>query len=315
MPKVNDLLQKLLMNHYITNEKVAFLHRWLSGKSGLNSELKSPESSGTRASTRSTAQRRVNKFRELLTQQGVGGGGRGLGARSVVTDSIAMEGRWQFIEKHESVSDDDYYAAWSALLIARYGVVCREVVKFAAPGVDWPAFSQWLEAAEWRGELRRGYFVEGLSGLQFTDESTMQEFAIWQNELNGDAPAGKFQLLSAIDPLNLYGASAPLDLPLLESGRARLPRIPGNMIVFCAGRPVWIVQERGARLTVIPHSDELVQRESLQFLVEKFTFNSTKWTIETIDGDASAKSLWAKDLVELGFFRDGLNLTRYRGLM
>jgi hypothetical protein len=87
------------------------------------------------------------------------------------------------------------------------------------------------------------------------------------------------------------------------------------MIVFCAGRPVWIVQERGARLTVIPHSDELVQRESLQFLVEKFTFNSTKWTIETIDGDASAKSLWAKDLVELGFFRDGLKLTRYRGLM
>ena len=56
-------------------------------------------------------------------------------------------------------------------------------------------------------------------------------------------------LLCTIDPANLYGAGAPLDIELLEGGVARLPRSPGNFLVLRAGRPVLIIESAGKRLT------------------------------------------------------------------
>lgn len=306
---VKETMKSSLRHDLITNERVAFLSRWFSSKADSGSI------STGRGKIERPSQRKVNKFRQLLISQGVGGGGRGHGKASRDSVDVALEGKWRLTEKREAVSDDDYYAAWAALLIARYGIVCRETVKFAAKGLDWPGFSQWLESAEWRGELRRGYFVEGLSGLQFTDEQTLNDLALGVTNTGGNSERKKFYFISAVDPLNLYGASAPLDLPLLEGGRARLPRIAGNSIVFSEGRPVWIIQERGQKLTLLPHGSDEVKRDSLYYLVRNFTNYSTKWTIESIDGEASAKSLWAKDLTELGFFRDGLSLTRYRGLV
>ena len=37
-----------------------------------------------------------------------------------------------------------------------------------------------------------------------------------------------------LDPANLYGSGAPLDIPLLEGGTARLPRSPANYLVLSA---------------------------------------------------------------------------------
>ncbi|MFM7590228.1 MAG: hypothetical protein ACKO85_00400, partial [Isosphaeraceae bacterium] len=298
-----------LARDLLTNERVAFLPRWLSGRADSNT------ATSPRLKVERHGQKRVNKFRELLISQGVGVSGSGPGRGAGEPPDMALEGRWLPVNAGQWQPDDDYFAAWAALLIARYGVVCRETVKFAATQLDWSLFSQWLESAEWRGELRRGYFVEGLSGLQFTDESTMNELSQQHDPDSMNQETSPFYFISAVDPLNLYGASAPLDLPLLENGRAKLPRIAGNSIVFHSGRPVWIVQERGQRITLLPHGHNDVKRYSLHFLIQNFTIHSTKWTIESIDGDAAAKSSWAKDLMELGFFRDGLALTRYRGLV
>ena len=65
---------------------------------------------------------------------------------------------------------------------------------------------------EMTGGVRRGYFVEGLSGAQFA----LPEAARLLQE-TGLAPttSAPAVLLHSLDPANLYGSGAPLDIPLL----------------------------------------------------------------------------------------------------
>jgi ATP-dependent Lhr-like helicase len=266
----------------------------------------------------------MNGFRALLAQQGVGGGQRGVG-RSSFTQEPATEGRWRCLSEVDDdvTSDrdksDTRMAAWAALLMQRYGVVCREVVHFAAPGLAWADLADWLESAEWRGEVRRGYFVEGLSGVQYTTDDTANELVMFCDRIAAGAEQTgldpSIHLVSAIDPANVYGSSAPLDLPLVDGGRARLPRILGNSLVLVDGRPVWIVQERGKRLTSLPHASEAVREQALRHLIRNFTGTSTKWTVSVLDDAPPVTTKWAEVLGQLGFVHDGLSMTMYRGLI
>ena len=315
---VRQSLFKLISARAVTNEKVAFINRFyhaersIKGTKQVSTEL---------SATRPSAGRRLNNFRALLSQQGVGGGGRGPG-RAAVGAEPGTEGRWRLTEALSEVDEnaaarDERQAAWSALLMERYGVICREVVKFGCPNLNWPELADWLEAAEWRGEVRRGYFVEGLSGVQYTTDDIAAELALFCDRSGGGdtaSHADELHLISVLDPANLYGASAPLDLPLLAGGRARLPRISGNAILMAHGRPIWIIQESGKRLTSLPHASKEVLRLGLRHLIRYFTKSSNKWTITTLDETPPVKSTWADELAEMGFVRDALSMTLYRGL-
>ncbi len=56
-------------------------------------------------------------------------------------------------------------------------MVCltREVVSLEASAPSWADLAPLLGRAEWRGEIRRGYFVEGLSGVQYALEEAALE--------------------------------------------------------------------------------------------------------------------------------------------
>ena len=51
--------------------------------------------------------------------------------------------------------------------LERYGIVSREMWRRERPAVGWRAIYRELKRLEFRGEVRRGYFVRGLSGAQF----------------------------------------------------------------------------------------------------------------------------------------------------
>ena len=62
---------------------------------------------------------------------------------------------------------------------------------------------QVLKKMEWSGEIRRGYFIEGLSGVQFaTDEALRLLGKINSNEFS---LGNKAQLLSTIGPALPFG--------------------------------------------------------------------------------------------------------------
>lgn len=319
MAMVRKTIQRWVRDQKVTNEKVAFLEQFFSASVSKESQPKTDPGSG--AGTRPL--RPMDSFRALLLQQGVGRGGhRRIGANPT-TPPLSTEGRWKLIAGPgpdcimNSARSEMQLAAWGALLMQRYGVVCREVVSFAAPGLNWPELADWLEAAEWRGEVRRGYFVEGLSGVQYTTDDTANGLLLYCDRLGAEQGGMEpsIHLISAIDPANVYGASAPLDLPLIDGGRTRLPRVSGNSIVLVNGRPVWIIQERGQRLTSLPHASQSLRQQSLRHLVRNFTGTSTKWTITMLDNAPPVTTEWAETLGQLGFVNDGLSMTMYKGLV
>jgi ATP-dependent Lhr-like helicase len=171
----------------------------------------------------------------------------------------APQERWRAspIRRISSLEGDEQeqaLATWCSILLDRYGMLCREVVELESLAPRWRDLLDVLSRAEMRGELRRGYFVEGLSGLQFARPDTAEALARHAVLLASDPTTPT--LINATDPANLYGSNAPFDIPLLEGGTARLARVASSSLVMVAGRPVLIVEANGKRLTGLASASE-----------------------------------------------------------
>src|SRR5262249_18389154 len=115
---------------------------------------------------------------------------------------------------------------------------------------------------ELTGAVRRGYFVEGLSGAQFA----LPEAARLLQELSVPAtPQPPLILLHSLDPANLYGSGAPFDLALLAGGARPFLRRAGSGLVQRGGKPVLFVEQQGKRLTALPSAtaDEVTRAVAL----------------------------------------------------
>ncbi len=152
------------------------------------------------------------------------------------------EGRWALLERADR-GEEDRRLAWLDVLLERYGILTRELVELEPWGPEWADLAGLLARAELRGELRRGYFVEGLSGVQYARD----ESAAGLSRLAGSlASAAEDILLAAADPANLYGSGAPFDIPLLDGGKGRLSRVAGNYLIMKSGRPVLVIEAYGS---------------------------------------------------------------------
>src|SRR5205823_14115239 len=122
----------------------------------------------------------------------------------------------------------------AGLLLNRYGIAARELALLDPLMPPWRILYEVLSRLELAGDVRRGYFVEGLSGAQFALPEAARLLADVDLPSAATAPA---VLLSSLDPANLYGSGAPFDIPLLDGGTRPLLRRPGNWLVLGAGRP------------------------------------------------------------------------------
>jgi ATP-dependent Lhr-like helicase len=191
--------------------------------------------------------------------------------------------------------------AWMSALLGRYGIVTRELVELDPWAPSWADLAPWLARAELRGDLRRGYFVEGFSGVQYATQEAADELA----RLAGSTmPASQDVLLAAADPANLYGGGAPLDIPLLDGGTARLNRIAGNYLVLRGGRPVLVIEAYGKRLTGLASASRAEIESALTRLVDLARARRQVLKVETYNGEPAVSSPAASRLAELGFVRD-----------
>jgi ATP-dependent Lhr-like helicase len=165
-----------------------------------------------------------------------------------------------------------------------------------------------LARAELRGELRRGYFVEGLSGVQYARD---EDAAGLSRLASSQAPATQDILLAAADPANLYGSGAPLDIPLLDGGTGRLSRVAGNYLVMRSGRPVLVIEAYGKRLTGLASASQSEIHSALVYLSELLRPGRQVLSVETYNGEPSLQSPVAPRLAELGFVRDFPGMTYY----
>jgi ATP-dependent Lhr-like helicase len=174
----------------------------------------------------------------------------------------------------------------------------------------WGELAPFLARAEWRGEVRRGYFVEGLSGVQYASEEAAAELARLAAHPEPESPV---VLVSTIDPANIYGSGAPLDVELLDGGSARLPRIAGNLLALRDGRPVLIVEAYGKRLTALPWASQADIDSALKLLPTLTGPGRRVLKVELYNGVHAAESPAAARLAEFGFVRDYPGMAYYAG--
>ncbi len=219
------------------------------------------------------------------------------------------EGRWSRLA--DSANDPEgQLLAWAGALLERYGVLTREIAALDRSAPTWSDIAPILARAEWRDEVRRGYFVEGLSGVQYATEEAAAELG----RLSAQSPAvTPVILVSTIDPANLYGAGAPLDVELLDGGVARLPRIAGNFLAIRDGRPVLIVEAYGKRLTGLPWASQTDIDSALKLLTTLTGPARRILKVELYNSVPAAESPAAARLTEAGFVRDYPAMAYYAG--
>jgi ATP-dependent Lhr-like helicase len=177
----------------------------------------------------------------------------------------------------------------------------------------WRVLYEVLSRMELAGEVRRGYFVEGLSGAQFA----LPEAARLLQELSLPATAAAPVLLvHSLDPANLYGSGAPLDIPLLDGGSRPLARRGGNWLAVRAGRPVLIIEQQGRRLTALASASRedvaaAVARLPEVLAADRGASVTHKLTVDEWNGQPVTATEGRELLEAAGFVRDYQSMTLY----
>jgi ATP-dependent helicase Lhr and Lhr-like helicase len=137
-------------------------------------------------------------------------------------------------------------------LLARWGVATKASLERESPALSWEKLQPALAHLELRGEVRRGYFVEGLPGVQYALPDVVERLravngslatAPAPGERAGGVPSGGLVVLSAADPAQLYGTDA-------FGGALRFARVASTAVALAGGQPVAAFEDGGAGASV-----------------------------------------------------------------
>ncbi|HWD19595.1 MAG TPA: DEAD/DEAH box helicase [Verrucomicrobiae bacterium] len=142
--------------------------------------------------------------------------------RHRVVGNIELAGRWSLLRRPD-VAADDSREIFARALLRRYGVVFRRLLERESLPVSWFDLGRIFRRLEARGEIRGGYFVNGVSGEQFA----LPEAVGLLRSVRKEKPQGELIVLSAVDPLHLNFATA-----------RRITAVRGNRILFRDGVPI-----------------------------------------------------------------------------
>ncbi len=168
------------------------------------------------------------------------------------------EGRWSLVESFSIYGKPQSAPASNAvnaearslaqqqayLLLERYGILVKEWYRRESGLLPWYATFQALKQMEWRGEVRRGYFIEGLSGVQFALPQAVEMLAAGETQTIPTGPA----MLSVLDPAVPFGSGVNLPLAGFDDKPLPLVRQAGNHLLFVDMKPAVYAENYGNRL-------------------------------------------------------------------
>ncbi len=233
--------------------------------------------------------------------------GRG---RRAQRSAVLAGGRWSRVAAFAGAEDPTRAAlARAQTLLERYGVVSREAVAAEDVAGGFGPLYKVLRAMEEAGQVRRGWFVEGLSGAQFCPPGAA-------DRLRALRPSGEREhevvTLAALDPASPWGALLawpPTGAP--EGSRPR--RVAGARVILVDGRPVlWLPASSRHVLTFPPppsaEGDPLAAAFG-ELATLRRGASRRSLSVETIDGVSAQESPHRERLERAGFVRD------YRGYL
>jgi ATP-dependent Lhr-like helicase len=186
-------------------------------------------------------------------------------------------------------------------LLARYGVVTHACLDSETGSWEWGLIYQQLRRLEMRGEVRRGYFVQGLSGVQYALPDVVEQLRAIRDD---EGPDAALVVLNANDPANLYGPSRD-DGPLTVGGTPlAFSRVPSTWTVQHRGLPVLVAGGSGAHMTIVQGMDEGLVRRAVQALLDHLARTERRVAVETWNGEPVLQSDGQPLLEAVGFYRD-----------
>ncbi|MGV9710500.1 ATP-dependent helicase [Gordonia sp. NPDC003424] len=207
-------------------------------------------------------------------------------------------GRWFLLPRTEI----DPTVATQALcdqLLARYGVVTRGSVTAEDVVGGFARIYKALNIFEDSGQIRRGYYVDGLGGAQFASPSQVD--VLRGHALLDRHHTGRAIVLAATDPANPFGAA--LDWPTSrepDSGH-RPGRKPGALVVLVDGELVAFVERGGKTILTFSDRESATQAAAGALATVVRSGRVSRLMVDQIDGQPSLSSDFGKTLVAAGF--------------
>jgi ATP-dependent Lhr-like helicase len=168
-------------------------------------------------------------------------------------------GRWSLVRDllRTPATSTERAVSWASTLLERHGLVARETAGIEALGGGFSGVYSVLRSMEEAGKLRRGYFVEGLGGAQFTYPGVVDRLRRVRDAIVHEH---EVVALAATDPANAYGWLLPWP-ELSGSNPQGARRATGAAVVLVDGMPVLYLDRNGRRLrTFVNAEPDAVER-------------------------------------------------------
>jgi ATP-dependent Lhr-like helicase len=229
-------------------------------------------------------------------------------ARRALKQAPGWTGRW--FQLHTPgimggpLPPEERAASQALQLLERYGIVAREF-HAREDMLPWALLAVEFQRMEMRGDIRRGYFVEGLSGMQYALPGAVEELRrVSTQPESSQHPL----LLNACDPANPYGPGVEMRL---RNGVTppRLARIPGNYLAIDRGTPILLFENEGTRIRTLAEADALSLREAIRLFAGMLRLPAPlrpfrELIVEYCDGVRPVDTPLGEVLHSLGFVRD-----------
>ena len=230
-------------------------------------------------------------LRGLTTPRRLRAGARNLAAQ--------VAGRWSTVASllRPAPTPTEVAHARALALLERYGVVSREAAGAEGLVGGFAALSPVYRALEDTGKVRRGHFVEGLTGAQFALAGAV-------DRLRAARDAEDVVVLAAVDPANPYGALVPWPTaPHAGAGATPPRRAAGARVVLVQGTPVLHVERGGRRLRVFTDDAKMLGQAvaALRRGLGDRAVRPRGLRVESVNGEPALRSGLVRGLREAGF--------------
>jgi ATP-dependent Lhr-like helicase len=227
--------------------------------------------------------------------------------KKVMESSRLKDGRWYLLNSLTFLGKDVDFktkAEFQArLLLNRYGILVKEWYRRENGFLPWYDIFQVLKRLEWQGEIRRGYFVSGLSGVQFALPEALELLERVQKESERKE---SYVMLSTLDPALPLGGLFKNNTFKADNSEIQISRGISNHLVFSNGKYVVYSELYAKRLWFVDEPNEQLFKYFISSLKNWLALPrqyrpKQKIEIELINNMNASTSEFAEPFITNGF--------------